>query len=68
MKVSKNLIIKSLILDFRFCLVIKGLDNQDQKTNNQINQYPQKSLIVTLDSMGYRYFTLQFFSVCLRVL
>jgi hypothetical protein len=30
------------------CLIIKGLDNQAQKLNNQINQYPKKSLIVSL--------------------
>jgi hypothetical protein len=30
-------------------LIIKGLDNQDQKLNYQINQYPKKSLIVILD-------------------
>jgi hypothetical protein len=28
----------------------KGLDNQDQKLNNQINQYPPKSLIGILDA------------------
>ncbi len=31
------------------CLIIKGLDNQDQKLNYQINQYPPKSLIVSLE-------------------
>ncbi len=30
------------------CLIIKGLDNQDQKLNYQIKQYPPKSLIVNL--------------------
>ncbi len=30
------------------CLIIKGLYNQAQKINYQINQYPQKSLIVIL--------------------
>ena len=29
-------------------VIIKGLDNQDQKLNYQINQYPNKSLIVSL--------------------
>jgi hypothetical protein len=29
-------------------LIIKGLDNQAQKLNYQINQYPKKSLIVSL--------------------
>ncbi len=24
------------------CLIIKGLDNQDQKINDQTNQYPKK--------------------------
>jgi hypothetical protein len=35
------------------CLIIKGLDNQAQKLNNQINQYPKKSLIVTLVPQTY---------------
>jgi hypothetical protein len=26
------------------CLIIKGLDNQAQKLNYQINQYPKKKL------------------------
>jgi hypothetical protein len=30
------------------CLIIKGLDNQDQKLNYQINEYPKKGLIVIL--------------------
>jgi hypothetical protein len=30
------------------CLIIKSLDTQAQKLNNQINQYPKKSLILTL--------------------
>jgi hypothetical protein len=30
------------------CLIIKGLDNQRQKLNYQINQYPRKSSIVIL--------------------
>ena len=34
------------------CLIIQGLDNQDQEVNNQINQYPKKNLIVNLDSEG----------------
>jgi hypothetical protein len=29
--------------------MIKGLDNQAKKLNYQINQYPKKSLIVSLD-------------------
>ncbi len=29
-------------------LIIKGFDNQDQKINYQINQYPKKNLIVNL--------------------
>jgi hypothetical protein len=32
------------------CLIIKSLDTQAQKLNNQINQSPQKSLILTLES------------------
>ncbi len=31
------------------CLIIKGIDNQVQKLNNQSNQYPPKSLIVNLE-------------------
>jgi hypothetical protein len=31
-------------------IIIKGLDNQAQELNYQINQYPKKSLIVILDS------------------
>jgi hypothetical protein len=36
------------------CLNIKGLDNQTQMLNYQINQYPPKSLIVNLvrDALG----------------
>jgi hypothetical protein len=32
------------------CLIIKSLDTQAQKLNNQINQSPPKSLILTLES------------------
>ena len=32
-----------------FVSKLKGLDNQAQKLNYQINQYPKKSLIVSLD-------------------
>ena len=28
------------------CLIIKSLDTQAQKLNNEINRYPQKSLIL----------------------
>jgi hypothetical protein len=31
------------------CLSIKGLDNQAQKLNYQLNQYPKKALIVNLE-------------------
>jgi len=31
------------------CLIIKGLDNQAQKLNYHLNQYPKKSLIVSLE-------------------
>jgi hypothetical protein len=50
MIVSNDLIIKSFDTGFQLsqCLIIKGLDNQDQKLNYQTNQYPTKSLIVSL--------------------
>jgi hypothetical protein len=32
------------------CLMIKSLDTQAQKLNDQINQYPEKRLILTLAS------------------
>ncbi len=48
MIVSNDLIIKSFDTEFQLCLIIKGLDNQAQKLNYQINQYPKKSLIVSL--------------------
>jgi hypothetical protein len=48
MIVSNDLIIKSFDTGFHLCLIIKGLDNQAQKLNYQINQYPKKSLIVSL--------------------
>ncbi len=34
-----------------FCLIIKEFDNQAQKLNYQINQYPKKSLIVSLEPL-----------------
>ena len=52
--ISKSLIINGLDnqtqLSSYLCLIIKGLDhsNQDQESNNQINQYLQKSLTGTL--------------------
>ncbi len=45
MTVSNDLIIKSLILDFRSMSDYQRLDNQVEKLTNT----PQKSLIVTLD-------------------
>ncbi len=51
MIVSNDLIIKSFDTGFQLCLIIKGLDNQAQKLNYQINQYPKKSLIVSLDGI-----------------
>jgi hypothetical protein len=42
------LIIKGL--DKNVCLIIKSLDTQAQNLNKQINQYPKKSLILTLEA------------------
>ncbi len=58
MIVSNDLIIKSFDTGFQLsvwlslCLIIKGLDNQTQKFNNQIYQYSPKILIVSLFSIG----------------
>ena len=46
--ISKSLIIKPFDNEAPLYLIIKGLDDQAQKLNNQINQYPQKSLISAL--------------------
>jgi hypothetical protein len=43
--ISKNLI--KVQFPKCLCLIIKGIDNQVQEPNNQINQYPPKSLIGT---------------------
>jgi hypothetical protein len=48
MIVSKDLIIKSFDTGFQLCLIITGLDNQAQKLNYQINQYPKKNLIIVV--------------------
>jgi hypothetical protein len=48
MIVSNDLIIKSFDTGFQLCLIIEGLDNQAQKLNYQINQYPKKILIISL--------------------
>ena len=49
---SNKLVVKSLIPTSdtvsSLCLIIKGLDNQVQETNYQINQYLSKRLIVCL--------------------
>ena len=49
--ISKSSIIKGLDnqdqVSKYVCLIIKSLDTQVQKLNNQINQYPKKSLILT---------------------
>ena len=48
--ISKTLIIKDLDIQNQVfkCLIKKSLDTQVQKFNNQINQYPKRSLILTL--------------------
>jgi hypothetical protein len=50
--ISKRLIIKRLdnqtqVYEY-VCLIIKSLDTHVQKLNNQIDQYPQKSLMCYL--------------------
>jgi len=45
-KQASQMTIKRLYDQAQLCLIIKGLDNQAQKLNNQINQYLSKSLIV----------------------
>jgi hypothetical protein len=51
--ISKSLIIKGLDNQARLskdlCLIIKGLGNQTQEPNNQINQHLKNDFVGTLD-------------------
>jgi hypothetical protein len=47
------------------CLIIKALDTQVQKLNHQINQYPPKSLIRTLEREWPE--TMRTFGICARM-
>ena len=46
------------------CVIIKGLDNQDQKFNYQINQYTQKYFIVNLGIQVFVHPTPSFEELC----
>ncbi len=62
MIVSNDLIIKSFDTGFQLSVWLsKGLDNQAQKLNYQINQYPKKSLIVRLPSAQIPFSFFSFF-------